>query len=224
MTFSIAAICDRTGQIGYAVTTSSVCVGARVGRIGPDCVVFSQARTDPRLHEIGIAAHAARPGAEAAVHAMRQAATGLHWRQLGVLSRSGDGAHYTGDSCLGFQGGMAERGCLALGNFLGSAGVLPAMIAASSPGAPPLAERLIAGLRAGQAAGGENDPLQSAALKILGSDGLYDVDLRIDKSADPIEDLDSLWRDWQPKAAAYRVRAVSPDAAPSSSQVEHHGA
>ena len=52
MTFSIAGRCPETGQIGFAVTTSSVCVGARVGAVTDGCVVFSQARTDPRLHRV----------------------------------------------------------------------------------------------------------------------------------------------------------------------------
>lgn len=221
MTFSIAATCSRTGQIGYAVTTSSVCVGARVGCIGPDCVVLSQARTDPRLHEFGVTAHAEQKSSEQALEAMKQAASGLHWRQLGVLSRSGDASHYSGESCMAFCGGISESGRLALGNFLTSADVLPAMIDASSNGFTPLAERLIASLRAGESAGGEKDPLQSAALKVLGADGLFDVDLRIDKSSNPIAELEELWRDWQPKASAYRVRALSPDDAPPSSEVEH---
>ena len=222
MTFSIAAVCQRSGQIGYAVTTSSVCVGARCGQIGPDCVVFSQARTDPRLHANGLAAYAASNSADAALQAMKEAAVSLHWRQLGILTRSAEVAHFTGESCLPCCGGLGGAGSLALGNFLGSEDVLPAMVEGAANAAAPLAERLLAALAAGQEAGGERDPLQSAALKVLGADHLYDADLRVDKSVDPIADLAALWQDWKPKATAYRTRALAPDDAPPSSAVERN--
>ena len=220
MTFSVAAVCPDTGHIGFAVTPSSVCVGARVGRIGKDCVVFSQARTDPRLHASGLDSFACTNNVRAAIAAMRHAASALHWRQLGNLSRSGEAEYFTGDSCMPVRGGLAAEGCLALGNFLSSDDVLPAMLDAASKSTSPLTERLIAGLQAGVAAGGERDPLQSAALCVLGDDDLVETDLRIDKSQNPIDDLNLLWRDWGPKAAVYRLRALHPDDAPSSSDVE----
>ena len=84
-----------------------------------------------------------------------------------------------------------------------------------------LAVRLIAGLKAGENAGSERDPLQSAAVVVLGRKDLKDVDLRIDSSDDPISNLAALLVDWLPKAPAYRLRALDPDAAPSSSSFEH---
>jgi uncharacterized Ntn-hydrolase superfamily protein len=222
MTYSLAAIDPATGRMGYAVATSSVCVGARVGVIGGDCVAFSQARTDPRLHGVGVAAHAAGAGAAGAVAAMQAAAHAPHWRQLGVLSRDGDAAHATGASCLPHCGGLAGDGSLALGNYLGSAEVLAAMVAGFAAASGPLAARLIAGMKAGEAAGGEIDPLQSAALFVEGEGGIADADLRADFHADPLAALAAMWDNWAPKAAPYRVRALDPDAAPPSSEVEGH--
>lgn len=222
MTFSIAGICTQTGRIGYAVTTSSVAVGARVGRIGPDCVVFSQARTDPRLHAPGIAEFGRTQNARRALDAMQAAGDHLHWRQVGVLSRFGDAVYSTGESCLPHAGGLVGENCLALGNFLASDHVLPGIVEGFATAGPDtsLAGRLLAGLQAGAAAGGERDRLQSAAVKVLGADDLFDVDLRVDKSTDPLSDLADLLRDWAPKADAYRIRALAPDDAPSSSEVE----
>ena len=221
MTFSIAGRCPESGEIGYAVTTSSVCVGARVGAVAEGCVVFSQARTDPRLHAVGLAAWAETQSAKAALEAMRDAAVAPHWRQLGVLPFEGESLHLTGESCLPHCGGVTGAHSLALGNFLGSAEVLPDMIVAFEGGAGSLAERLVAALKAGEAAGSERDPLQSAAVVVLGSQGLRDVDLRVDAAADPLTSLSELLADWLPKAPAYRLRALDPDAAPSSSSVEH---
>ncbi|GMG81575.1 DUF1028 domain-containing protein [Paralimibaculum aggregatum] len=223
MTFSVAAVCPESGEIGFAVTTSSVCVGARVGAaVAGRCVVFSQARTDPRLHRTGLAAYLAAGDADAALAAMQAAATAPHWRQLGVLGQDGTARHFTGASCLPSCGGLAGDHALALGNYLGSDAVLPAMIAALAEAAGrPLAARLIGALAAGLAAGGERDPLQSAAVKVYGAHDFPLTDLRVDRSAEPVAELAALWQDWEPKAAAYVTRALDPDAAPPSHEVEH---
>lgn len=221
MTYSLAGRCSVSGQIGFAVTTSSVCVGARVGAVTENCVVFSQARTDPRLHAVGLAAWAETSDAEATLSAMKSAAHAAHWRQLGVFPMVGPGLHYTGSSCLDHCGGLTGPDCLALGNFLGTADVLPVLVQSFNTAVGPLAERLMAAMIAGETAGSERDPLQSAAIVVLGTQGLKDVDLRIDASTDPLGDLNKLLSDWMPKSDAYRLRAIDPDAAPSSSSVEH---
>ncbi|MBT0958445.1 DUF1028 domain-containing protein [Alphaproteobacteria bacterium KMM 3653] len=221
MTFSLAGRDPQTQEIGFAVATSSVCVGGRVGALTEGCVAFSQCRTDPRLHRPGLRHWEATQDAKGAMEAMQQAATGLHWRQLGIFPITGEGLHFTGASCLGVAGGLTGPNSLALGNFLGSDDVLPAMIEGFESAEGSLAERLVAGMLAGQSAGGERDPLQSASLAVLGDEGLKDTDLRIDDSTTPLEDLSQMLTAWLPKAAAYRLRALNPDAASSSSAIEH---
>lgn len=220
MTFSLAGRCIETGQIGFAVTTSSVCVGARVGAVTEGCVVFSQARTDPRLHAAGLAEWQVTRNSAAVLQAMQVAATAPHWRQLGVFPARGQGLHVTGASCLPHSGGLTGANSLALGNFLGTALVLPALVETFEQTGGSLVARLLAAMQAGEAAGSERDPLQSAAVVVMGSENIKDVDLRVDASADPLSDLADLVADWMPKAAAYRQRALDPDAAPSSSAVE----
>jgi len=220
MTYSLAGRCLDTGRIGYAVATSSVAVGARVGALVPGCVVFSQARTDPRLHSAGLRAFEAGHDAPAILAAMQAAGHALHWRQLGVLTMVGAGLHHTGDSCLEHTGGLTGQDCLAIGNFLGSSEVLAQMVHGFEAADGPLEERLMAGMLAGEAAGSERDPLQSASLAVIAMDGIKDSDLRIDDSRQPLQDLLALCRAWAPKSGAYRLRALDPDSAPSSSVVE----
>lgn len=221
MTFSLAGRDPETGDIGFAVTTSSVCVGARVGAVTDGCVVFSQARTDPRLHQVGLRTWEESRDAQKTLAAMKNAATASHWRQLGVFPATGSPVHHTGESCMDVAGGLAGTDCLALGNFLGSEQVLPSMVQGFETATGDLASRLMAGLLAGEAAGSERDPLQSASIVVLGAENLKDVDLRIDASARPLQDLQEMLVAWRPKAAAYRVRALDPDAAESSSGIEH---
>lgn len=221
MTYSLAGRDPETGDIGFAVTTSSVCVGARVGAVIDGCVVFSQARTDPRLHLVGTRKWEETQDVGQTLTAMKCAAAALHWRQLGVLPASGEPLHFTGSACMDFSGGLVGRDCLALGNYLGSADVLPAMTHGFEASSGHLATRLMAGMLAGEAAGSEWDPLQSATVVVLGADNLKDVDLRVDSSAVPLQDLSELLMAWLPKAGPYRARAIDPDAAESSSKIEH---
>ncbi|WP_138936055.1 DUF1028 domain-containing protein [Roseovarius arcticus] len=221
MTFSLAGRCVETGQIGYVVATSSVCVGARVGAVAAGVVVFSQARTDPRLHAVGLEAWRKMPGdAAGALDAMKAHAVALHWRQLGVFPMHGSAAHHTGASCLEHYGGLVGAHSMALGNFLGTDRVMPAMVDTFEGSKGPLALRLLTAIRAGETAGSEREPLQSASLVVMGADDLREVDLRVDYDTDPLARMGHLLDDWLPKAAAYRTRAIDPDNAPSSASVE----
>ncbi|WP_299736109.1 hypothetical protein [uncultured Roseobacter sp.] len=55
-----------------------------------------------------------------------------------------------------------------------------------------------------QKACSERDPLQSAALVVLRTEGLEDVDLRIDASSDPLAELKALLSNRLPKLEGYR--------------------
>lgn len=224
MTFSVAARCPDTGQLGYAVATSSVCVGARVGAVLPGgCVVLSQARTDPRLHDVGLSAYDATGNAQASLDAMREVAVQGHWRQLGVLGATGAPCWHTGAACLDHSGAATGRDCLALGNYVATQGVLDAMVEVFDEAEGEFVERFVHALAAGERAGGERDPLQSTAIVAYGAYSFALTDLRIDKSTDPIRDMAELLADWMPKADAYVTRALDPDNAPSSASVEHGG-
>jgi uncharacterized Ntn-hydrolase superfamily protein len=56
----------------------------------------------------------------------------------------------------------------------------------------PFARRLIAAMRAGEAAGGDKRGKQSAALLIHGEEEWSDLDLRVDDHADPLTELERL--------------------------------
>src|SRR5437879_10999780 len=56
----------------------------------------------------------------------------------------------------------------------------------------PFAQRLIAAMKAGEAAGGDKRGRQSAALVIQGEEEWSDLDLRVDDHTDPLAELDRL--------------------------------
>jgi uncharacterized Ntn-hydrolase superfamily protein len=79
--------------------------------------------------------------------------------------------------------------------------------------AAPLGRRLVDALRAGEAAGGEHQPVTSAALLVVHREAFPYVDLRVDDHGSPIEELARLLAAYEPEADPYVVRAVDPDRA-----------
>ena len=59
------------------------------------------------------------------------------------------------------------------------------------------AERLLAALTAGQAAGGDKRGRQSAALRIVGVEAYPDLDLRVDDHAEPVAELRRIYQESQ---------------------------
>lgn len=221
MTFSLIGRCARTGMLGAAVTTSAIGVGARCpfARAGVGAVL-TQHRTDPRLGPLGLDLLARGYTAEQTLAAIVAATPHRDWRQLAVLDASGCSAMFSGARVRLEHGEARGRDCAAIANIVRSAGI-PAEMAAAFERAPDqhLADRLLAGLRAGQAAGGEFRPVVSAALLIVHRESFPYVDLRVDQHDEPIEALARLWEAYRPEADPYVVRAVDPDAsAPPASQ------
>jgi uncharacterized Ntn-hydrolase superfamily protein len=78
-----------------------------------------------------------------------------------------------------------------------------------------LAERLLCALEAGVNAGGEEGPTHSAALLVTSEQSWPLVDLRVDWSDDPVDELRALWSRYQPQMQDYLDRALNPSAAPA---------
>jgi uncharacterized Ntn-hydrolase superfamily protein len=215
VTFSLLGRCPGTGQLGVAVTTSDIAVGARVPHaVAGIGVAVTQHRTDPRLGPQALELLRTGAGAQGAVE--RTAASTPHrwWRQLALIDASGDRAWFSGEGVTPLVAELEGPDCLAVGNMLADEGVAPAMVTAfAARSGEPLAARLVAGLRAGEAAGGETGALRSAALLVVEREPFPLVDLRIDSGADPLTALEALWRDYEPWVADFLRRALDPDAA-----------
>jgi uncharacterized Ntn-hydrolase superfamily protein len=142
----------------------------------------------------------------------------IAWRQLTALDRQGKTTAWTGERALGVHGQVVRQGVVVAGNLLASTVVLDAAADAfeADPSAP-LGERLIAGLSAALAAGGEAGPVRSAGLLIADQDAKYSwpvTDLRVDWHSKPVAELGRLWQVWQPQERAYMTRALDPESSP----------
>jgi uncharacterized Ntn-hydrolase superfamily protein len=218
VTLSLVGCCSRTGMVGAIVMSSSPAVAARCARararIGAAC---SQNVTDPALGDTlldRVAAGASAPDALAAVTAH---ATFADHRQLTVVDAFGRAAAYSGERTLGRHAHHVGADCAAAGNLLASDAAPAAMAAAfASDPAAELGERLLAALRAGRDAGGEEGPVHSAGMLVCDAVSWPVTDLRVDwTESDPVDDLAALWERWRPLAADYVTRALDPDSAPT---------
>jgi uncharacterized Ntn-hydrolase superfamily protein len=218
MTFSLVGRCKRTGMFGVAISSSSICVGARCPHVRARAgAVATQNVTDPTLGPLVLGYLHRGDSAGQALAKAREGSAFLEYRQVLVIDHRGHTAIHTGRSILGTHADVAGRDCLAAGNMLKSPGVIHALVdACAASEGEHLAERLLHALEKGQQAGGEEGPVHSAALMVADSQPFALVDLRIDWADEaPIAGLRRLWTDYQPQMQAYVDRATNPTAAPA---------
>src|SRR5262245_20966275 len=191
MTWSIIARDKNTGQFGIAVATRFFAVGAlaphlksRVGAIATQALVNIFYGTEGlRLLERGA-------GAREVVAAVVAADAGRDHRPVHVIDAKGGIAVHTGKSCVDWCGHLSGDGFSVAGNMLADADVIKDTAAAyANNAALPFPRRLIAAMRAGEAAGGDKRGKQSAALVICGDQEWPDLDLRVDDHLDPLAEL-----------------------------------
>ncbi|WP_037604903.1 DUF1028 domain-containing protein [Streptacidiphilus rugosus] len=218
MTFSLAARCARTGQLGVAIASSSPAVASRCAHVRAGVgAVCTQNVTDPRLGPWLLDLIAAGSTAPDAVRHTADTEPLVAWRQLTAVGAEGGPAAFSGEYALGLHAQSVGADCVAAGNMLRGEGVPDAMVEAFA--AHPeraLAQRLMDALAAGVAAGGEEGPVHSAGLLVADAVPWPVVDLRIDwTEGDPVAELAALWRLWEPEQDAYVRRALAPETAPS---------
>ncbi len=218
MTFSIVGRCARTGMFGVAITTSSISVGARCphARSGVGAVA-SQNITDPHLGTLLLDALERGKGAASAIAEVIESRPNIDYRQLTAIDRTGETAHFTGARILGTHAVSEASNCVAAGNLLASSGVPDAMASGFLANQDAhLGERLLSGLEAGLAAGGEEGLVHSAALLVVDRQPFPLIDLRLDwDDTNPVARLRSLWQAYEGQMTAYLDRAINPAKAPS---------
>lgn len=217
MTLSISALCPESGQLGIAISSSSIAVGARcpwlLAGVG---AVSSQNITLPALGPQILA------GLEAGLTPQQALTQALgedrfsDYRQVAVIDASGESAVFSGEHSLGIWQLAQGENCVAAGNMLANPQVITAMTAAFEAASGELASRLIAALQAGIDAGGEAGPEHSAALKVVEDYAWPVVDLRVDWAEErPVAALEALWLAYEPQMEAYITRALDPREAPT---------
>ncbi|MBG9542321.1 DUF1028 domain-containing protein [Cytobacillus firmus] len=196
MTFSIIGYDQKEKEWGIAVQSKFLGVGAVVpfAKAGIGAVAtqsYANTSYGPRalqLMEEG-------KTAEEALEIITKDDPEKELRQVGLLDSMGNPATFTGEGCYDWAGGMTGPHFAAQGNILVDEKTVEAMGQTFISTDGTLAERLLAALNAGQAAGGDSRGQQSAALLVVKEAGGYGgfndryIDLRVDDHPEPISEL-----------------------------------
>ena len=194
MTWSIIARDHATGQFGIAVATKFFAVGARVPHIAANIGgIATQALVNPYYGIDGVKLLREGRSPREVVDTLLAADSGRESRQLHIMDAGGRIASHTGRECVDWCGHIEGRGFSIAGNMLAGAGVLDDTAKSYATNENlPFAQRLIAAMRAGEAAGGDKRGRQSAALLIHGDEEWSALDLRVDDHTDPLTELERL--------------------------------
>jgi uncharacterized Ntn-hydrolase superfamily protein len=214
VTFSIVA---RDGsRFGMAVSSSSPAVAARCAHLRPGVgAAASQNITDPRLGSRLLDGLSAHGDASRALSEVVAATEDIEYRQLTVLGPDGPGFAYSGGKTLGTYASACGDGVVAAGNMLAGECVPQAIVEAFGDATGELENRLLAALRAGLDAGGEEGPVHSAGLVVVADAEWRVTDLRVDWAEDPVDRLGELLDVWLPQRDDYVTRGLFPSTAPS---------
>jgi uncharacterized Ntn-hydrolase superfamily protein len=196
MTWSIIARDSATGQFGIAVATKFFAVGARVPHIAPGLGgVATQALINPYYGIDGVRLLHEGKSPQDIVATLLATDAGRESRQLHIMDAQGRIAAHTGKDCVDWYGHLKGDGFSIAGNMLAGPQVLDGTAKVYIANAAlPFAQRLIAAMRAGEAAGGDKRGKQSAALLINSGEEWSALDLRVDDHADPLAELERLER------------------------------
>ncbi|HLV12095.1 MAG TPA: DUF1028 domain-containing protein [Trueperaceae bacterium] len=198
-TFSLVARDPDTGDLGVAVASKFLAVGAYVPTaVAGVGAVASQAHVNTTYGQRAIDMLAGGASPADCVRAFRESDDGSEVRQFGIVAADGASASHTGAECLAWAGGVAGDGFAAQGNILAGPRVVDALVAGVARRDLPFPERLVAALAAAEEAGGDARGRQSAALLVVGEGkgyaGLTDrwIDLRVDDHPTPVAELGRL--------------------------------
>ncbi len=195
-TFSIVAFDPKTKDLGVAVESRFVAVGAVVpwAEAGVGAVAtqsFANTAYGPRALSLLRKGLHPKEVIKQLTAKDRMAAQ----RQVGVVDARGRSASFTGEECFDWAGHVVGRNYACQGNILAGEAVVKGMARAFESTEGDLPVRLLAALHAGQRAGGDKRGQESAALVVVreraGYGGLNDrwIDVRVDDHPAPIDEL-----------------------------------
>lgn len=199
-TYSIVARDPATGELGVAVQTHQMCVGAVVPWLLPGLgAVATQASCNISFGPLALALLGEGVAPDRVIAALVASDEGANRRQVAVVDAQGRAAAWTGENCIPEASHHVGDGYSVQANTMTNPTVIPAMTQAFESAPGDLAARMLAALKAAQVEDGDIRGMQSAALRVVSGDRakpawdtLYD--LRVDEHDSPVEELARLVR------------------------------
>jgi uncharacterized Ntn-hydrolase superfamily protein len=200
-TFSIVAEDSAAGEMGVAVQSHWFSVGSVVSWAEAGAgALATQSFVNVSYGPRGLALLKQGKTAEEVVRILTGSDEARDLRQLAVVDTRGNVAAWTGGRCIREAGHRTGGRFSCQANMMLNGRVWPAMADAFEKAEGPLAERMVAALEAGQAAGGDIRGRQSAAILVVrmrATDRPWEdrlIDLRVEDHPAPIPELKRLLR------------------------------
>jgi len=197
VTYSIVAADPAAGEVGVAVQSKFLAVGALVPWAAADAgAVATQALADVTIGPRGLAFMRGGAAPVDCVEALLVGDALREQRQFGLVAVDGRAASFTGKECFDHASSIAGDGFAAQGNILAGRAVVEGLASGfGETSGQPLADRLLRALERAQEGGGDRRGQESAALLVVRAGGGYGgnhdrmLDLRADDHATPIAEL-----------------------------------
>lgn len=197
MTFSIVAYDKNTGELGVAVQSKFICVGAIVPwakvEIG---AIATQAMANVSYGPKGLELLKSGLGASEVLQKLINADEEKEHRQVAIIDTKGGVDAFTGKECFEWAGHIVGDSYSVQGNILISEDTVESMAKAYETTKGDISDKLLASLGAGGAEGmGDRRGKQSASLLVVREGGSYGgytdrlVDIRVDEHLEPIKEL-----------------------------------
>lgn len=200
-TFSIVARDSDSGDLGVIVQSKFPAVGAIVPWAAAGVgAIASQAWANSSYGRRGLALMKKGLTAAQTLKGLLKFDKMAEHRQVGVVDSMGHAAAHTGSKCMEWAGHVVGKGYSCQGNILAGESVVTSMAEAFIQTEGDLIDRLFAGLKAGQAEGGDRRGMQSAAILVVRDKGGYGggndryADVRVDDHPRPIEELERIFK------------------------------
>lgn len=205
-TFSIVACDPENGFLGVAVQSRVVGAGSIVPAAAAEVgAIASQAAANVTFKRRGLELLRQGRTPQEVLEEFRRTDPGIARRQFAVMDARCGVAAFTGDSAQAWAGHRTGAHYSVQGNILTGAEVVEAMARAfeeAETARRPFGERLLAALKAGQAAGGDRRGRQGAGMLIVkkdagygGGDDIY-ADLHVEDHVEPILELERVYNVW----------------------------
>lgn len=224
MTYSIIARDAATGHMGVATQSQAFAVGSSVPWAAAGAgVVATQSMGEPMYGDLGLSTLGAGLTAAEALEALCSVDPRPERRQVGIIDARGGIAAYTGDTCVAAAGHLVGDSCVALANIVHGPRVWESMVEAYECSTGWLPFRLMAALRAAEAAGGDERGRRSAAVLVVRAERSgrpwrdMITDLRVDDRSDSVAAINHMvehnWRYHQTVTAFEEALDGAADAA-----------
>ncbi len=199
MTFSIAARCPRTGNLGVATSSKALSAGGQVPYVKSGVgAIASQSFVNPYLGIDGLVLLGQGLPAERVLDRLIEGDAGRELRQVGIVDKEGRTAAYTGERCIRWAGAVTGAGYVCIGNILAGEEVVKEMASSFAlNGDEELPLRLLLALESGQEAGGDRRGRQSAGIHVVADEEYPLCDLRVDDHDDPVQQLRRVYEVWE---------------------------